>query len=214
MADVRSAERASRRSQDPCENPQRLLALPRPGRRPEAGALLLPCRAETPTPMMTAEALLSRQLLGWPRDYPALVKGVGQISADLQSSGERNIYYWYYATQLLHNMQERSVEALEPQDPRGLDRLSGQGRGCARELGPVPTPAGPVGGVIRGPALPDVALDPDPRGLLSLSAALSHGRRRLKTKRTTPRMTSPATRTRWATPRTRKTIVEARRCAE
>ena len=31
-----------------------------------------------PSPVMTAEGLVSRQLLGWPRDYPALVKGVGR----------------------------------------------------------------------------------------------------------------------------------------
>jgi hypothetical protein len=54
---------------------------------------------------MTTEALLSRQLLGWPRDFPPLIKGVGMISAHLQESGDRNIYYWYYATQLLHNMK-------------------------------------------------------------------------------------------------------------
>src|SRR5262249_13820555 len=60
---------------------------------------------QPPTAVMTAEALLSRQILGWPRDFPALVKGVGQVSADLESGSERNIYYWYYATQLLHNMR-------------------------------------------------------------------------------------------------------------
>ena len=40
--------------------------------RPRGGSL---------DPVMTAEALLSRQLLGWPRDFPPLVKGVGMISA-------------------------------------------------------------------------------------------------------------------------------------
>ncbi len=78
--------------------------------------------------VMTAEGLVSRQLLGWPRDFPALVKGVGQVSAHLQEGGDRNIYYWYYATQLLHNMRNEAVGALEPEDPRGADRAPGQGR--------------------------------------------------------------------------------------
>jgi hypothetical protein len=84
-----------------------------------------------PTPVMTAEALLSRQLLGWPRDYPPLVKGVGQISAHLQSSNERNIYYWYYATQLLHNMHNEQWEHWNPKIREGLIRLQVKDDGCA-----------------------------------------------------------------------------------
>lgn len=56
------------------------------------------------TPVMTAEALLCRQYLGWPKDHPALVEGVSLVASDLDASEDRNIYYWYYATQLLHNM--------------------------------------------------------------------------------------------------------------
>jgi hypothetical protein len=56
------------------------------------------------TPPMTAEALVARQLLGWPRDFPALRKGASAIAAHLNQAQDRNIYYWYYATQLLHNI--------------------------------------------------------------------------------------------------------------
>ncbi len=59
------------------------------------------------TPVMTAEALVARQLLGWPRNHPALIKGAGRIAANLESNRERNIYYWYYATQLLHNLKNK-----------------------------------------------------------------------------------------------------------
>jgi hypothetical protein len=83
------------------------------------------------TPTMTAEALLSRQLLGWPRDYPPLVKGVGQISADLQSSGDRNIYYWYYATQLLHNMRNEQWKRWNVKIREGLIGLQVKEDGCA-----------------------------------------------------------------------------------
>ena len=56
-----------------------------------------------PRPSMTAEGLLGRQILGWPRDHPALVQGVAGVAAHLESFGQRHTYYWYYATQLLHN---------------------------------------------------------------------------------------------------------------
>jgi hypothetical protein len=62
------------------------------------------------SPVMTAEALLSRQLLGWPRNFPPLVKGASQIADHLDTSDQRNIYYWYYATQLLHNMKNKDWE--------------------------------------------------------------------------------------------------------
>jgi hypothetical protein len=67
------------------------------------------------TPVMTAEALVSRQLLGWPRTHPALIKGAGRVAAHLESNKERNIYYWYYATQLLHNLKNKDWERWNPQ---------------------------------------------------------------------------------------------------
>jgi hypothetical protein len=80
---------------------------------------------------MTAEALLSRQLLGWPRDYPALVKGASQIAADLESSEERNIYYWYYATQLLHNMKNKDWERWNLKVREGLIQMQIKEETCA-----------------------------------------------------------------------------------
>ncbi len=94
---------------------------------------------------MTTEALLSRQLLGWPRDFPPLVKGVGMISAHLQESGDRNIYYWYYATQLLHNMKGEKWERWNLKIREGLIGMQVKDGTCARELGPVPAPAGYLG---------------------------------------------------------------------
>jgi hypothetical protein len=69
---------------------------------------------EPVSPVMTAEALVARQLLGWPRNHPSLVKGAGRVAAHLQSSTERNIYYWYYATQLLHNLKNKDWERWNP----------------------------------------------------------------------------------------------------
>jgi hypothetical protein len=55
---------------------------------------------------MTAEGLLCRQYLGWTANNPALQQGVQKVSEDLlqNSAKQRNLYYWYYATQLLHNV--------------------------------------------------------------------------------------------------------------
>jgi len=84
------------------------------------------------SPVMTAEGLVSRQLLGWPRDFPALVKGVGQVSAHLQEGGDRNIYYWYYATQLLHNMRNEQWDRWNPKIREGLIALQVNDDTCAK----------------------------------------------------------------------------------
>jgi hypothetical protein len=65
--------------------------------------------AKSATPAMTAEGLLCRQYLGWPRNHPALRAGVKYLlepeNLPSWSSGRRNIYHWYYAAQVLHNLQ-------------------------------------------------------------------------------------------------------------
>ena len=53
---------------------------------------------------MTAEALLCRQYLGWKRDDPRLQTGVNLIRAYPMNWNERDVYYWYYATQVLHHL--------------------------------------------------------------------------------------------------------------
>ena len=60
------------------------------------------------SPALTAEALLCRQWLGWPKTFPEMVQGVKYISADEQlpawTGGRRNVYAWYYTSQMLHNI--------------------------------------------------------------------------------------------------------------
>jgi hypothetical protein len=59
-----------------------------------------------PTPAMTAEALLCRQYLGWYREDPRLREGVNflhQYPVNY-APGDLNVYYWYYATQVMHHM--------------------------------------------------------------------------------------------------------------
>jgi hypothetical protein len=54
---------------------------------------------------MTAEGLLMRQYLGARRDDPILITGSRFLSTRLPSFGERDAYYWYYATQVMFHMQ-------------------------------------------------------------------------------------------------------------
>jgi hypothetical protein len=42
--------------------------------------------------------------LGWKRDRPALARGVTWLGDEhLPSASRPNIYYWYYATQVMHH---------------------------------------------------------------------------------------------------------------
>lgn len=84
------------------------------------------------SPIMSAEALLVRQYLGWPRESSDLSKGVKNVSTHLLKDQDRNIYYWYYATQLLHNMQNLAWKEWNPRVRNGLVAMQTQGAGCDR----------------------------------------------------------------------------------
>jgi hypothetical protein len=56
----------------------------------------------------TAIGLLCRQWLGWPKTHRPLVDGVNFLMEDRNrpqwSAGRRNVFEWYYITQVVHNM--------------------------------------------------------------------------------------------------------------
>lgn len=81
---------------------------------------------------MTAEGLVCRQLMGWPRDHPAMIAGSAAIAANLDESQERNIYYWYYATQLLHNMRNKDWVRWNARVREGLIGMQTIGKECDR----------------------------------------------------------------------------------
>jgi len=105
-----------------------------------------PNEAKGVSMIMTAEGLLCRQYLGWHRDNPAMIQGsllvfenlskIAAMNADELAKNEgRNIYYWYYATQLLHNIQgpawqqwnvvvRDSLVELQVKDKGGCDQGS------------------------------------------------------------------------------------------
>lgn len=72
--------------------------------RGEANGLYSYLPAQEYTPTTTAIGMLCQQYLGQARDDPAMVEGVTYLmknQADPQR--DRNAYYWYYATMVMHN---------------------------------------------------------------------------------------------------------------
>jgi len=64
----------------------------------------------TPNLAMTAEGLLMRMYLGWDRAHPAMIRGADYLQDNLPELGDpdnslRDAYYWYYATQVMFQMQ-------------------------------------------------------------------------------------------------------------
>ncbi len=58
---------------------------------------------EPPRPSMTAAGLLCRQYLGLRRGDPVMLEGMNVLTSNLPDNARRDVYYWYYATQVLHN---------------------------------------------------------------------------------------------------------------
>jgi serine/threonine protein kinase len=88
---------------------------------------------------MTAESLLCRQYLGWSQNDPRLIKGAQYVADNPPKSTERDVYYWYYATQLLHHMEGRLWNnwntvlrdlLVSSQELKGLERGSWDPRGA------------------------------------------------------------------------------------
>ena len=91
--------------------------------RPQDGATLT----------LSAEGLLCRQYLGWAHDDPRLRRGVDYLLANLPEWDKRNVYYWYYATQVCHHMEGGDWQKWnavmrqllpENQEKRGAERGS------------------------------------------------------------------------------------------
>jgi len=73
----------------------------------EGGSRYPYMNGEPPTPTMTAEALLCRQYLGWSQKDERLRDGAKWLTRNenLVNYRNRNVYYWYYATQVCHHME-------------------------------------------------------------------------------------------------------------
>jgi len=63
---------------------------------------------QQPTLSMTAEGLLCRQYLGWKQSDERLINGVEWLTQPenlIDYKKDPNVYYWYYATQVLRHME-------------------------------------------------------------------------------------------------------------
>jgi hypothetical protein len=60
---------------------------------------------ERPTRVMSAEAIACWQLLGMKRDHPAGREAADYIVEELPGGGPHNVYYWYYGTLALYQLQ-------------------------------------------------------------------------------------------------------------
>ncbi len=100
------------------------------------------------TATMTAEAMLCRMYLGWTRDDPRLIESIRWLlEYHLPTTEEKNVYFWYYATQVMHHFggevwevwnrrmreilvagQEKSGSRAGSWNPRGYEWGSQGGR--------------------------------------------------------------------------------------
>jgi hypothetical protein len=61
---------------------------------------------EQPTRAMTAEALVCWQFLGIAREHPVCSEASDYIVSEVPGEGVYNLYYWYYATLSMYQLQD------------------------------------------------------------------------------------------------------------
>jgi hypothetical protein len=67
-------------------------------------------KGERVTPTMTAEALTCRFFLHEPLSQPVIDEAADFLLAELPGQGKPNLYYWYYATLALYQLQDERWE--------------------------------------------------------------------------------------------------------
>jgi hypothetical protein len=107
-----------------------------------------------PNLAMTAEGALMRMYLGWNRDNPAMVDVAEYLHANLPDVGTRrrpvrDVYYWYYATQVMFHMQGEYWDAWNDRLQPLLEnsqQQEGPLAGSWHPLRPIPDRWGQAGG--------------------------------------------------------------------
>ncbi len=79
--------------------------------RPQSGQR---ASAEQATPAMTAEAMASRLLQGFPLSPSAAEEGQRMLLKNLPGRSEENLYYWYYATIAMYQLRGEPANAPTP----------------------------------------------------------------------------------------------------
>jgi len=115
-----------------------------------------------PTPTMSAVGLLCNQYLGTRRESPVMVEGVDYLMHNLPTRESRSIYYWYYATQVMHNLPGTQWDEWNRLMRRVLIESQVKG-GCAEGSWdperPYPDPWGNAGGRLMMTSLSCLTLE-------------------------------------------------------
>jgi len=115
-----------------------------------------------PNRTMTSVGLLCSQYLGAVRDDPTMCDGTAYLMANLPEAPRRDLYYWYYATQVMHNQPGPEWDSWN-RKIRELLVESQQREGCAAgswdPQRPTPDPWGSQGGRLMMTSLATLTLE-------------------------------------------------------
>jgi len=108
--------------------------------------------AEQATPAMTAEAMASRLLLGFPLSPLAAEEGQRLLLNNLPGRSEENLYYWYYATLAMYQMRGDQDSAASTASVNGIrnnamdDAWKSWNESLKQQLCSTQVPVGPQSG--------------------------------------------------------------------
>lgn len=109
-----------------------------------------------PTPTMTAVGLLCRQHLGIAQRNPNLLEGVDYLLKNAPPRSSRNLYYEYYATQVMYHMGDQIWEqwnAPLPNEKQGMRDILVTRQESTGSWNPATDPFGSQGGRIMTTSL-------------------------------------------------------------
>ncbi len=104
---------------------------------------------DAPSLSMTAEGLLCRIYLGWPRTHPALLQAIRDDLLPATPSLDEesySVYYWYYATQVLHHVGDSAWETWNRDMRRVIPAMQEKNGREAGSWSPNLDAFGPAGG--------------------------------------------------------------------
>jgi hypothetical protein len=126
------------------------------------GGLFSYTPASGASPTMSSVGLLATQYLGAQRNDPRVIEGMNYFLTQMPNPKARNCYYWYYATQVLHNLPGPEWDRWNREMRRVL--IESQVKdGCA--VGswdpnqPTPDPHGKTGGRVMVTAIATLTLE-------------------------------------------------------
>jgi hypothetical protein len=115
-----------------------------------------------PTPPMSAVGVLCSQYLNVDSKDPVILGGVQVLMASQPSVSNRNVYYWYYATQAMHNMADEDWDTWNLAMRKALLETQ-EHQGCAAgswdPASPTKDAWGPYGGRIMMTSLSCLTLE-------------------------------------------------------